>query len=73
VAVENDKARVSEATRAAPAAPVSEGPAPHERDVVPEEPEGSPILVIVLSVLGAAGGTFAFLQRRKQADAFSTR
>ena len=64
-AVEKDKAAAREAAQAVAS--------PAEPEVVPEEPEGPPILAIVLSVLAAAGGTFAFLQRRKQADAFSAR
>lgn len=73
VAVENDKARVREAAAgvavaaSAPAAPEPE-PTPE-----PEEPEGPSALVIVLSLVAAGGGTFAFLQRRRQADALSAR
>lgn len=72
VAVENDKARGREAAQAAA---VPEGPAAHEREVTPdpEEPEGPSTLVIVLSLLAAGGGTFAFFQRRRQGDALSAR
>jgi len=66
-AVENDKAAAREGSRAAAAA----SPAFVEREIVPEEPEGPPILAIVLSLVAAAGGTFAFLQRRNRANAFS--
>jgi hypothetical protein len=70
-AVENDKAVAREAAQTAAAARAdSDAPTPTPE---PEEPEGPSILVIVLSLLAAGGGTFAFLQRRKQADAFSAR
>ena len=68
-AVENDKAAAREGSQTAAA---SAAAAP-EREVVPEEPEGPPILAIVLSLFAAGGGTFAFLQRRRRADIFSTR
>ncbi|HET7033554.1 MAG TPA: hypothetical protein VFJ48_10550 [Casimicrobiaceae bacterium] len=72
VAVENDKARVREGSQAAAVAePIA--PAVPEREVVPEEPEGPPVLAIVLSLFAVGGGTFAFLQRRRHADIFSTR
>jgi hypothetical protein len=71
LAVENDKAAAREAAQAALAARAdSEAPTPTPE---PEEPEGPSTLVIVLSLFAAAGGTFAFLQRRRQSNAFSTR
>jgi len=71
VAVESDKARVREAAQAnavAVAAPPEPEPTPE-----PEEPEGPSLLVIVLSLVAMGGGSFAFLQRRKQADVLSAR
>ena len=72
VAVENDKARVREATQARVASSPAAAPEP-EPTPEPEEPEGPSTLVIVLSLVAAAGGTFAFLQRRRQSDALSAR
>jgi hypothetical protein len=69
--VENDKAAAREAAQvAAGAAPERPDPEPVPE---PEETGGPSVLVIVLSLFAAAGGTLAFLQRRKQADAFSAR
>ena len=71
LAVEPDKAAAREAAQAAAAARAdSDAPTPTPE---PEEPEGPSTLVIVLSLVAVAGGTFAFLQRRRQSDAFSSR
>jgi hypothetical protein len=68
-AVENDKAAAREAILTAAAS----SPAAPEREIVPEEPEGPPVLAIVLSLVAIGGGTFAVLQRRRGSDAFLTR
>ncbi len=70
-AVENDKAVAREAAQAAAEATAAVSPGAPKREIVPEEPDGPPILAIVLSLVAAGGGTFAFLQRRNRANAFS--